>query len=600
MVISIKNILSILGLVFTILLAPVAGAASNQMAALSNGAPDRFERPQILDDRNLSLYKKIFKLQDAGRWKKADKLIAQLTDKTLLGHVQVQRYLHPTAYRSRYKELRRWLVAYRDHPQAKRVYELAKKRKPKNALNAPKPSGAYLSGSGHDGTGMGKTYKPRKRLTKGKARKAASYTRKMRHYTRKGWTKSVKRLLGTKEVHKLLHRGEVDRARTWLAAGYYADGRDVWAYDWALKAIKKSGRYLPTAHWLAGLSSWRLGKLERAASHFEKVAKSDYSSDWMISASSYWAARSYLIQGQPQKVNELLAKSALYPRTFYGLLANRALGYEAVFDWTMPNLSVDGIAALKRNKQGLRALALLQLGQDEMAEKEFRKGYAKMTREARTAMLAVAMRTNMASFTMRLAGVLSRNGQDVPDGAYFPVPQWQPKNGFKVDKALIFALMRQESGFNPKAKSYAGAKGLMQLMPGTASFVAKDRRYRWSKKLYEPETNIKLGQNYIKMLLNEKAVNGDLFHLTAAWNGGPGNLNKWKRNVKHNNDPLLFIESIPSRETRHFVEKVLTNFWIYRDQMGQELTTLDAIASGGWPAYESQDRSLMEVVKADH
>jgi soluble lytic murein transglycosylase len=196
--------------------------------------------------------------------------------------------------------------------------------------------------------------------------------------------------------------------------------------------------------------------------------------------------------------------------------------------------------------------------------------------------------------------VLERNGQTVPDAAYFPLPQWKPKDGFKVDKALIFALMRQESGFNPTAKSYAGAKGLMQLMPGTASFVAQDRRFGWSEKLYEPETNMKLGQHYINMLLEEKSVGGDIFRLTAAWNGGPGNLNKWQRDVKHNDDPLLFIESIPSRETRDFIEKVLTNFWIYRDEMGQQAPTLDAIASGEWPGYISQDLLGIEVAHIEN
>lgn len=598
MVKNIKNVFLSLCLGILLLSGSFARADSPQLAALESEIDTGFTLPDILDAKNLGLYKKIFKLQDKGRWKKADRLIAQLSDRTLLGHVEVQRYLHPTAYRSRYKELRRWLSKYRDHPQAKRVYDLAVRRKPKNALNPARPNRTYLSGSGHDGTGVGKTYRARKKLTKKQARKAASYTRTMRHYTRKGWTKSVKRLLRTKEVHQLLHAGQIDRARTWLAAGYYADGRDEWAYSWAQKSIKRSGQYLPMAHWIAGLASWRLDKLERAAKHFEKVAVSEYSSDWMISASTYWAARSYLRVGKPQKVNELLAQSALYPRTFYGLLANRALGYETVFDWTLPDLQEAGVLSLRLNPHGRRALALLQLDQDEMAEKEFRSGYAKMDGFARTAMMAIALRTNMASFTMRLAGVLTRNGEKVPDAAYFPQPHWQPANGFKVDRALIFALMRQESGFNPKAKSYAGAKGLMQLMPRTASFVARDRRFRWSKKLFEPETNIKLGQNYIQMLLNEKSVRGDLFHLAAAWNGGPGNLNKWKRAVKHQNDPLLFIESIPSRETRIFIERVLTNFWIYRDQMGQEASTLDAIASGAWPTYKSQEHRLIEVAKA--
>lgn len=120
---------------------------------------------------------------------------------------------------------------------------------------------------------------------------------------------------------------------------------------------------------------------------------------------------------------------------------------------------------------------------------------------------------------------------------------------------------------------------------------------RWSKKIFEPETNIHLGQKYIQMLLDEKTVSGDLFHMAAAWNGGPGNLNKWKRGIKHHNDPLLFIESIPSRETRIFIERVLTNLWIYRDRMGQQPETLEAIASGAWPLYKGQDPSSIELAR---
>ena len=598
MVFRIKAAVIAFGLVFGVFSTSNVGASDVQLAALEQGHVGEVELPRLLDDENLSLYKQIFSLQEAGRWKKADRLIEKLTDRTLLGHVQAQRYLHPTKYRSRYKELRRWLSKYNDHPQAKRIYELAKKRRPKNALNPKRPAGQYLSGSGYDSTGYAsKVYSPRKRLSKTKARKAASYTRKMRYYTRKGWTKSVKRLIRSKEVNQLLHRGQIDHARVWLAAGYYADGRDQWAYDWSKKAIARSGKYIPRAHWIAGLASWRMGKRIQAARHFEKITQSDYSSHWMISAGAYWAARAYLLEREPEKVNEWLAKAALHPRTFYGVLANRALGYDMVFDWTIPEVTGDGLASLKTQKAGRRALALLQVGQDDVAEKEFRKAYSKAGTEARVAMLGVAMRSNMPSFSMRLASQLNRNGVKTPDAALYPMPEWEPKKGFKVDRALIFALMRQESGFNPKAKSYAGAKGLMQLMPGTASFVARDRRMRWSKKLFEPEVNIHLGQNYIQMLLDEKAIHGDLFHLTAAWNGGPGNLNKWKRGVKHENDPLLFIESIPSKETRIFIERVLTNFWIYRDRMGQEAPTLGAIASGGWPRYESQDPSLIEMAR---
>jgi soluble lytic murein transglycosylase-like protein len=98
-----------------------------------------------------------------------------------------------------------------------------------------------------------------------------------------------------------------------------------------------------------------------------------------------------------------------------------------------------------------------------------------------------------------------------------------------------------------------------------------------------------LGQRYIAHLLSNPVVQGDLFRLTTAYNGGPGNLNKWQRNMDYQNDPLLFIESLPSRETRLFIERVLTNLWIYRMRLGQRVPSLDEIAAGDWPRYVALD-----------
>ncbi|HEY9163323.1 MAG TPA: lytic transglycosylase domain-containing protein, partial [Magnetovibrio sp.] len=96
-----------------------------------------------------------------------------------------------------------------------------------------------------------------------------------------------------------------------------------------------------------------------------------------------------------------------------------------------------------------------------------------------------------------------------------------------------------------------------------------------------------LGQRYISMLLGDDKIGGDLFLMAAAWNGGPGNLNKWRRNIDDLGDPLFFIESLPSYETRAFIERVLTNFWIYRNRLGQPTPSLDAVASGVWPSYHA-------------
>jgi soluble lytic murein transglycosylase-like protein len=109
------------------------------------------------------------------------------------------------------------------------------------------------------------------------------------------------------------------------------------------------------------------------------------------------------------------------------------------------------------------------------------------------------------------------------------------------------------------------------------------------RELYRPEVNMDLGQRYLAYLLEHGRVRGDLFRLLAAYNGGPGNLGKWLRQIDDQGDPLLFIESLPSHETRVFIERVLSNMWIYRARLGQAAPSLDAIAAGDWPGYAALD-----------
>ncbi len=197
--------------------------------------------------------------------------------------------------------------------------------------------------------------------------------------------------------------------------------------------------------------------------------------------------------------------------------------------------------------------------------------------------------------------MLVASGSSLYDSTAYPAPALPTKDGVINDRSLVLALIRQESGFNPKAKSHRGARGLLQIMPRTASYLAQDRKLKGSKRnrdaLFDPQTNLSLGQKYIDILMKDKRVKGDLFRMVTAWNGGPGNLNKWTRKVKHNNDPLLFIESIPSKETRIFVERVLTNYWIYQARFGNATPSLDLVAQGKWPSFNSEGGFEVEVAE---
>ncbi|MBT4934575.1 MAG: lytic transglycosylase domain-containing protein [Rhodospirillaceae bacterium] len=567
----------VLAFLFALTIAPLQAAAID------------LDIPEPLNFEDVERYQRIFELQEDGHWKKADKLIKQLDDRMLLGHVLAQRYLHPTKYRSKYKELKDWMASYADHPDARRLYKLALRRKPANWRAPKRPVPGYLGGSAETVRGE---QPARKKLSRAQRRQVSAYKRQIRHNLRKGWTKAVKRLIATKDVKRLFSDFDMDEAKARLGAGYFAAGRDEWAIKWAGEAASRSGRFLPEANWTAGLASWRLGRRGQAAGYFEAASMATKTSGWMTSAAAFWAARAYLVGGEPKRVNALLGRAAAYPRTFYGFLGRKMLGLPSTFSWQTPDLEKSALESFVTVPAGRRALGLLQVGESRRAERDLRSLAGRSAPDVAKGILALSARANMPGLAVRLNNTLYPGGGGF-DGAAYPLPTWQPEGGYSVDKALIFALIRQESKFNPKAKSWAGARGLMQLMPRTASFVARDRRFHrhdsTRRKLFKPEINIKLGQKYIEMLLGNKKINGDLFLMATAWNGGPGNLNKWRRKTNHMDDPLFFIESIPSRETRIFIERVLTNLWIYRDRLGQPTPSLEAIAAGDWPVYKALD-----------
>jgi soluble lytic murein transglycosylase-like protein len=236
-----------------------------------------------------------------------------------------------------------------------------------------------------------------------------------------------------------------------------------------------------------------------------------------------------------------------------------------------------------------RAIALLQAGERERAEGELARLDGDGDEALAAALSALNDAAGFPAQAMRIARSLVTDagrwsGRSL-DSALYPIPPWQPE---------IYALMRQESAFRTDAQSRDGARGLMQLLPSTANYVVRKRTFRGQSrnKLFDPELNIDVGQRYIDYLLQHDGVGGDLLRMATAYNAGPGNLNRWRRKMNGVDDPLLFIESLPSRETRDFVEKVVANLWIYRGRLGQPLPTLDAVAAGDWPAYTPLDRLL--------
>lgn len=131
---------------------------------------------------------------------------------------------------------------------------------------------------------------------------------------------------------------------------------------------------------------------------------------------------------------------------------------------------------------------------------------------------------------------------------------------FKVPKALIYAVMRQESLFDIYAVSASGAKGLMQLMDFTAKWKAKRLGIKLDN-IFEPYTNILLGTAYLAFLYDY--WNGDMVRVIASYNAGQSAVSQWKRY----DDGFLFIELIPYSETKNYTKKVLYNYYIYSEKL---------------------------------
>jgi soluble lytic murein transglycosylase-like protein len=337
--------------------------------------------------------------------------------------------------------------------------------------------------------------------------------------------------------------------------------------------------------WAAGLASWRGRDYGAAATHF--AASYDNVSDpWNKSAAAYWASRAELRAKHPTKVSAWLVKAAKQPRTFYGQLAMHALGADNDFDWRTPTFNGRHAEAVLATRTGKRALALLQVGQVNAAERELLVLQQNADDNLAEALLSLSQAARMPSLALRIGANTRILENKIITAALYPLPSWRPSAGFDVDRALLYAIMRQESGFNPGAVNPAsGATGLMQLMPATARIVAGDQ----AAYVKDPVVSMEIGQRYLNKLTEDGNVGNDLLKVIASYNAGPGNLAKWIDASEAKRDPLLFLETLPSDETRLFTQRVVAAYWIYRQRLGQEAPSLEAVASGDWPKYQRQD-----------
>lgn len=337
--------------------------------------------------------------------------------------------------------------------------------------------------------------------------------------------------------------------------------------------------------WHSGIEAYRTGNYGKAAALFEKmIGDRENLSPWKVSGAGFWAWRSYTALGQKTKAAKALLVAASEPRSFYGILARQQLGQRLDVENEGLELNEDQQLRLSQYPAVIRATALVQAGKSELAERELRQLYSTIPAKDHYALLALTHQFSLPALQIAIAKRLENNTQRL-DLAKYPIPEWEPVGGFSVDPALIYALVRQESGFRNGAISPAGAMGLMQLMPTTASMMTTKIGAFSINGATDAEKNITLGQGYVSHLLQNRLVDGNMIFMLAAYNAGIGRLQDWKTSIDYKGDPLLFIERMPYPETRYYVQQVMTNYWLYNEILGVQSPTLAALASNGWPVY---------------
>ncbi|MCA3359856.1 MAG: lytic transglycosylase domain-containing protein [Roseomonas sp.] len=523
----------------------------------------------------------VFALHTSKDWDAAERATAQLSDRRLEGHILADRWLNPAAPKPDQDALRDWLARFADHPDAPAIHALLRRTAPRGAALPAAPALDRLS----EDAGMAP--EEREAPEQGFVRNPA-LDRALRDLVRDG---NLDTALRQMEATRGMTPPYAAALRADFALILFRRGEDERAFELASEATRSRVEPTGRAAFTAGLAAWGLGHFDVALPYLEVAARAPAASPANRAAAAYWASRAAIRARHPGMHVPWLLQAAQEPRTFYGLMARRALGLTPGFAWHAEAGGGEGMAALMETAGGWRALALLQIGQTARAEAELRALWplARGNLPLLRSMLAVASQAGLTHLSAQLAELAQAADGRPRDLARFPLPRLTPAQGFRVEPALLYALARQESNFDPAAVSPAGARGLMQVMPATAAYLANDPSLtgEGAQRLNNPGLSLELGQRYLHYLARSEAVGGDLIRLLAAYNAGPGNLAKWLPAVRHRGDALLFIEAIPFDETRIHVQRVLAYSWIYASRLGLPAPSLDQLVQGEFPRFLS-------------
>ena len=346
-------------------------------------------------------------------------------------------------------------------------------------------------------------------------------------------------------------------------------------YELAYKVVSKhsmvEGPEYAAAEWMSGwIALSFLNDPILAVEHFDNFYN-NVGYPISLARGAYWLGRSYEKMGSKDLQNKWYQEASKYLTTYYGQLAFLKINPEKTFELDLEQVVDKDYKKKFENKGLVKVIYLLNELNKDKYTKHILRHLALDDIEKGSEILAAELATNISryDFAIQIAKIASYEKRFLNNYNYPIIGTPKIINGRKIPETpFILSIIRQESEFDMKANSSAGARGLMQLMTYTAKLVAKQAKLPYSKSRLttDPEYNINLGSHYIAGLILE--YDGSYPFAIAAYNAGPKRVKYWKRlnkNPQKNQiDYVDWIELIKFKETRNYVQRVLENYNVYR------------------------------------
>ncbi len=567
-----RSVLSAAALALVATVAQPAAAQSDGMVARYD-QPSESAAPTVLSRKERDFYVELFANIDQQKWEKVEDMLDRREGGILHQVAAAEFYTHAQSPKVSAKDIAEWFEAGVHLPHSEQLSRLGAKRGLERLPELPRAQNFQWKPSAP------KRIRP-KTVQDGSMPSA----------TRSAILERI-RDDDSAGAHAILvevdHQLSPEARAEWrqrVAWSYYIENNDEAALALAETVNHGGGAWVAEGEWVAGLAAWRLGYCALAGEAFQRAAAQSTNSE-LTAAAHYWAHRSLMRCREPGEAQSQLSAAARYSETLYGMLASEQLGIHLPPEAQAVPFSEDDWRAIDDVYNVRIAKALVEIGRPGLADEVLRhqarvgdpQDYPHVSRLARS--------LGLPSTQLFLAHNAPYGMQ--PDTALrYPIANWQPKTGWRVDPALAFAHALQESNFRASAVSPANARGLMQIMPGTA----RD----WSGRLNlgasyadlnDPEVNLTYGQRHLEMLRDNAATAGQLPKIMAAYNAGLTPVSRWNYEIRDFNDPLLYMESIPYWETRGYVAIVMRNYWMYERAAGVASPSRRALAQGRWPEF---------------